>query len=39
MELLLVLFTLVILSASIVYVLLQDWHSTANRLFSLFTGS
>ncbi|MGB9738702.1 MAG: anti-anti-sigma factor [Chloroflexus aggregans] len=39
MELLLVLLTLVILSASIVYVLLQDWHGTANRLFSLFTGS
>lgn len=39
MELLLVLLTLVILSASIVYVLLQDWHGIANRLFSLFTGS
>lgn len=39
MELLLVLFTLIILTASIVYVLLQDWQATANRLFALFTGS
>ncbi len=38
MELLLVLFTLIILAASIVYVLLQDWRGQANRLFALFTG-
>ncbi|OAN46247.1 anti-anti-sigma factor [Chloroflexus islandicus] len=38
MELLLVLFTLIILAASIVYVLLQDWRAQANRIFALFTG-
>ncbi|MGQ9479866.1 hypothetical protein [Chloroflexus sp.] len=37
MELLAILFTIVILVASIVYVLLQDYRATANRMFALFT--
>ncbi|ABY34875.1 MAG TPA: STAS domain-containing protein [Chloroflexus aurantiacus] len=37
MELLAILFTIVILVASIVYVLLQDYRATANRIFALFT--
>ncbi|WP_322496730.1 hypothetical protein [Chloroflexus sp.] len=42
MELLFSLFTIIILTASIVYVLLQDWQATANRLFTVyiwFTGA
>lgn len=39
MALLAILFTIVILTASIVYVLLQDARAPANRLFALFTGA
>ncbi len=39
MALLVILLTIVILTASIVYVLLQDARAPANRLFALFTAS